>query len=160
MHRGHLICCPLWLPRLVSPLKTKEKTLGFVSLVSRRTKPSDQNGLHVMSLILKGSKVVKQSKYRTVWYFQQSKKDDHNDVSFFQGRSKSGWFPPASTECTSGLVHTCNLTGTLPATSYFVRVTVVYITGLKSTSSSAGFKTTGEHLSHVRQQDLKTLFRV
>ncbi|NXX41808.1 ROS1 kinase, partial [Tricholaema leucomelas] len=59
-----------------------------------------------------------------------------------KGQSKSGWFPPASTACTSGLVHTCNLTGTLPDTSYFVRVTVVYITGVKSTSSSIGFKTT------------------
>uniref|UniRef100_A0A8C0V1M2 Tyrosine-protein kinase receptor n=1 Tax=Cyanistes caeruleus TaxID=156563 RepID=A0A8C0V1M2_CYACU len=40
------------------------------------------------------------------------------------------------------LVYTCNLTGTLPWTNYFVRVTVVYVTGVKSTSSSTSFKTT------------------
>ncbi|NXP70849.1 ROS1 kinase, partial [Ramphastos sulfuratus] len=69
-----------------------------------------------------------------------------NGTSFWfemaKGQTKSIWFPPASTTCTPGLVHTCNLTGTLPATNYFVRVTVVYITGAQSTSSSVGFKTT------------------
>ncbi|NXG50631.1 ROS1 kinase, partial [Psilopogon haemacephalus] len=60
-----------------------------------------------------------------------------------KGQTRSVWFPPASTTCTLDLlVHTCNLTGTLPSTSYFVRVTVVYITGEKSTSSSTSFKTT------------------
>ncbi|NWU86118.1 ROS1 kinase, partial [Onychorhynchus coronatus] len=56
--------------------------------------------------------------------------------------TKNEWFSPASTMCTADLVYTCNLTGTLPSTSYFVRVTVVYVTGLKSTSSSTSFKTT------------------
>ncbi|XP_064505762.1 proto-oncogene tyrosine-protein kinase ROS isoform X2 [Pseudopipra pipra] len=56
--------------------------------------------------------------------------------------TKSDWFSPASTTCTADLVYTCNLTGTLPSTNYFVRVTVVYVTGLKSTSSSTSFKTT------------------
>ncbi|NXP12967.1 ROS1 kinase, partial [Thinocorus orbignyianus] len=55
---------------------------------------------------------------------------------------KSDWFSPASTNCTADLVYTCNLTGTLPSTNYFVRVTVVYVTGVKSTSSSTSFKTT------------------
>ncbi|KAF1505047.1 Proto-oncogene tyrosine-protein kinase ROS, partial [Eudyptula minor novaehollandiae] len=57
-------------------------------------------------------------------------------------QTKSDWFSPASTTCTADLVYTCNLTGTLPSTNYFVRVTVVYITGVKSTSSSTSFKTT------------------
>ncbi|XP_014819892.1 PREDICTED: proto-oncogene tyrosine-protein kinase ROS [Calidris pugnax] len=57
-------------------------------------------------------------------------------------QTKSGWFSPAITTCTADLVYTCNLTGTLPSTSYFVRVTVVYTTGVKSTSSSTSFKTT------------------
>ncbi|XP_027754903.1 proto-oncogene tyrosine-protein kinase ROS isoform X1 [Empidonax traillii] len=56
--------------------------------------------------------------------------------------TKSGWFSPASTTCTADLVYICNLTGTLPSTNYFVRVTVVYVTGVKSTSSSTSFKTT------------------
>ncbi|NXY01293.1 ROS1 kinase, partial [Pteruthius melanotis] len=56
--------------------------------------------------------------------------------------TKSDWFSPASTMCTGNLVYTCNLTGTLPWTNYFVRVTVVYVTGVKSTSSSTSFKTT------------------
>ncbi|KFP73343.1 Proto-oncogene tyrosine-protein kinase ROS [Acanthisitta chloris] len=56
--------------------------------------------------------------------------------------AKSDWFSPASTKCTADLVYTCNLTGTLPSTNYFVRVTVVYVTGVKSTSSSTSFKTT------------------
>uniref|UniRef100_A0A8B9EBJ3 Tyrosine-protein kinase receptor n=1 Tax=Anser cygnoides TaxID=8845 RepID=A0A8B9EBJ3_ANSCY len=43
---------------------------------------------------------------------------------------------------TAGLIYTCNLTGTLPSTNYLVRVTVVYVTGVKSTSSSTIFKTT------------------
>ncbi|NWR30243.1 ROS1 kinase, partial [Tachuris rubrigastra] len=54
----------------------------------------------------------------------------------------SDWFSPASTTCTADLAYTCNLTGTLPSTNYFVRVTVVYVTGMKSTSSSTSFKTT------------------
>ncbi|NWS95224.1 ROS1 kinase, partial [Mionectes macconnelli] len=54
----------------------------------------------------------------------------------------SDWFTPVSTTCTVDLVYTCNLTGTLPSTNYFVRVTVVYVTGVKSTSSSTSFKTT------------------
>uniref|UniRef100_A0A8C0V2A0 Tyrosine-protein kinase receptor n=1 Tax=Cyanistes caeruleus TaxID=156563 RepID=A0A8C0V2A0_CYACU len=56
--------------------------------------------------------------------------------------TKSDWFSPANTTCTGNLVYTCNLTGTLPWTNYFVRVTVVYVTGVKSTSSSTSFKTT------------------
>ncbi|NWW75006.1 ROS1 kinase, partial [Climacteris rufus] len=56
--------------------------------------------------------------------------------------TKSDWFSPANTTCTANLVYTCNLTGTLPWTNYFVRVTVVYVTGVKSTSSSTSFKTT------------------
>ncbi|XP_009904369.2 proto-oncogene tyrosine-protein kinase ROS [Dryobates pubescens] len=69
-----------------------------------------------------------------------------NETSFWfelaKWQTKGGWFSPASTTCTSDLVYTCNLTGTLPSTSYLVRVRVVYITGVKSTSSSTGFKTT------------------
>ncbi|NXN92109.1 ROS1 kinase, partial [Rhinopomastus cyanomelas] len=69
-----------------------------------------------------------------------------NETSFrFQLRkwqTKSDWFSPESTMCTAGLVYTCNLTGTLPSTNYFVRVTVLYVTGAKSTSSSVSFKTT------------------
>ncbi|XP_064364986.1 proto-oncogene tyrosine-protein kinase ROS isoform X3 [Dromaius novaehollandiae] len=57
-------------------------------------------------------------------------------------QTKSDWFSPASTTCTAGPVYTCNLTGTLPSTNYFVRATVVYVTGVKSTSSSTSFKTT------------------
>ncbi|XP_009680007.2 proto-oncogene tyrosine-protein kinase ROS isoform X4 [Struthio camelus] len=57
-------------------------------------------------------------------------------------QTKSDWFSPESTTCTAGPVYTCNLTGTLPSTNYFVRVTVVYVTGVKSTSSSTNFKTT------------------
>ncbi|OPJ73139.1 proto-oncogene tyrosine-protein kinase ROS [Patagioenas fasciata monilis] len=69
-----------------------------------------------------------------------------NETSFWfelrKWQTKSDWFSPASTECTADLVYMCNLTGTLPSTSYFVRVTVVYVTGAKSTSSSTRFKTT------------------
>ncbi|NXG70179.1 ROS1 kinase, partial [Baryphthengus martii] len=69
-----------------------------------------------------------------------------NESSFWfelcKWQTKSDWFSPASTACTADLVYTCNLTGTLPSTNYFVRVTVVYVTGLKSTSSSISFKTT------------------
>ncbi|XP_063245936.1 proto-oncogene tyrosine-protein kinase ROS isoform X3 [Prinia subflava] len=69
-----------------------------------------------------------------------------NETSFwFELRkwpTKSDWFSPANTTCTGNLVYMCNLTGTLPWTNYFVRVTVVYVTGVKSTSSSASFKTT------------------
>ncbi|KFP21242.1 Proto-oncogene tyrosine-protein kinase ROS [Egretta garzetta] len=69
-----------------------------------------------------------------------------NETSFWfelcKWQTKSGWFSPASTMCTADLVYTCNLTGALPSTNYFVRVTVVYITGVKSTSSSTSFKTT------------------
>ncbi|XP_074718456.1 proto-oncogene tyrosine-protein kinase ROS [Strix uralensis] len=69
-----------------------------------------------------------------------------NETSFWfelcKWQTKSDWFSPASTTCTADLVYTCNLTGTLPSTSYFVRVTVVYVTGVKSTSSSTSFKTT------------------
>ncbi|NXS89380.1 ROS1 kinase, partial [Erpornis zantholeuca] len=69
-----------------------------------------------------------------------------NETSFwFELRkwpTKSDWFSPASTMCTGNLVYTCNLIGTLPWTNYFVRVTVVYVTGVKSTSSSTSFKTT------------------
>ncbi|NWS71263.1 ROS1 kinase, partial [Crotophaga sulcirostris] len=70
-----------------------------------------------------------------------------NETSFWfelrKRQTKSDWFSPASTTCTSeDLVYTCNLTGTLPSTNYFVRVTLVYVTGLKSTSSSTSFKTT------------------
>ncbi|NXX32476.1 ROS1 kinase, partial [Nicator chloris] len=69
-----------------------------------------------------------------------------NETSFwFELRkwpTKSDWFSPANTTCTGNLVYTCNLTGTLPWTNYFVRVTVVYVTGVKSTSSSTSFKTT------------------
>ncbi|NWH66941.1 ROS1 kinase, partial [Geococcyx californianus] len=70
-----------------------------------------------------------------------------NETSFWfelrKWQTKGDWFSPASTACTSeDLVYTCNLTGTLPSTNYFVRVTVVYVTGLKSTSSSTSFKTT------------------
>ncbi|XP_075353451.1 proto-oncogene tyrosine-protein kinase ROS [Mycteria americana] len=69
-----------------------------------------------------------------------------NETSFWfelrKWQTKSDWFSPASTTCTADLVYTCNLTGTFPSTNYFVRVTVVYITGVKSTSSSTSFKTT------------------
>ncbi|NXP53439.1 ROS1 kinase, partial [Heliornis fulica] len=69
-----------------------------------------------------------------------------NENSFwfelYKWQKRSDWFSPASTTCTSDLVHTCNLTGTLPSTNYFVRVTVVYVTGVRSTSSSTSFKTT------------------
>ncbi|XP_069707856.1 proto-oncogene tyrosine-protein kinase ROS [Phaenicophaeus curvirostris] len=70
-----------------------------------------------------------------------------NETSFWfelhKWQTRSDWFSPASTECTSeDLVYTCNLTGTLPSTNYFVRVTVVYVTGLKSSSSSTSFKST------------------
>ncbi|NXC72157.1 ROS1 kinase, partial [Anhinga anhinga] len=69
-----------------------------------------------------------------------------NETSFWfelrKWHTKSDWFSPASTTCTADLVYACNLTGTLPSTNYFVRVTVVYITGVKSTSSSTSFKTT------------------
>ncbi|KAM6138202.1 proto-oncogene tyrosine-protein kinase ROS [Phoenicopterus ruber ruber] len=57
-------------------------------------------------------------------------------------QTKSDWFSPASTTCTADLLYTCNLTGTLPSTNYFVRVTVAYVTGMKSNSSSTSFKTT------------------
>ncbi|NWU98975.1 ROS1 kinase, partial [Upupa epops] len=57
-------------------------------------------------------------------------------------QTKSDWFSPASTTCAAGLVYTCNLTGTLPSTNYFLRVTVVYVTGARSTSPSVSFKTT------------------
>ncbi|OWK58396.1 Proto-oncogene tyrosine-protein kinase ROS [Lonchura striata] len=56
--------------------------------------------------------------------------------------TKSDWFSPANTTCIGNLVYKCNLTGTQPWTNYFVRVTVVYVTGVKSTSSSTSFKTT------------------
>ncbi|NXF04409.1 ROS1 kinase, partial [Smithornis capensis] len=56
--------------------------------------------------------------------------------------TKSDWFSPANTTCTAHLVYTCSLTGTLPSTNYFVRVTVVYVTGVRRTSSSISFKTT------------------
>uniref|UniRef100_A0A674GT12 Tyrosine-protein kinase receptor n=1 Tax=Taeniopygia guttata TaxID=59729 RepID=A0A674GT12_TAEGU len=56
--------------------------------------------------------------------------------------TKSDWFSPANTTCVGNLVYKCNLTGTQPWTNYFVRVTVVYVTGVKSTSSSTSFKTT------------------
>ncbi|NWX11296.1 ROS1 kinase, partial [Caloenas nicobarica] len=69
-----------------------------------------------------------------------------NETSFWfelcKWQTKSDWFSPASTACTADLVYTCNLTGTLPSTNYFVRVTVVYVTGVKSTSSPTSFKTT------------------
>ncbi|NXW02201.1 ROS1 kinase, partial [Fregetta grallaria] len=69
-----------------------------------------------------------------------------NETSFWfelrKWQTETDWFSPASTTCTANLVYTCNLTGTLPSTNYFVRATVVYITGLKSTSSSTSFKTT------------------
>nr|XP_047921549.1 proto-oncogene tyrosine-protein kinase ROS isoform X2 [Anser cygnoides] len=70
-----------------------------------------------------------------------------NGTSFWfelrKWQTKSDWFSPASTTCsTAGLIYTCNLTGTLPSTNYLVRVTVVYVTGVKSTSSSTIFKTT------------------
>ncbi|NWR74940.1 ROS1 kinase, partial [Centropus unirufus] len=70
-----------------------------------------------------------------------------NETSFWfelcKWQTKSDWFSPRSTACTSeDFVYTCNLTGTLPSTNYFVRVTVVYVTGLNSTSSSTSFKTT------------------
>ncbi|NXK04370.1 ROS1 kinase, partial [Herpetotheres cachinnans] len=68
-----------------------------------------------------------------------------NETSFWfelcKWQADSDWFSPASTTCTADLVYTCNLTGTLPSTNYFVRVTVVYVTGVKSTSSSTSFKT-------------------
>ncbi|KAK2511439.1 Ros1 [Columba guinea] len=69
-----------------------------------------------------------------------------NETSFWfelrKWQRKSDWFSPASTACTADLVYTCNLTGTLPSTNYFVRVTVVYVTGVQSTSSPTSFKTT------------------
>ncbi|NXQ82134.1 ROS1 kinase, partial [Nyctibius grandis] len=69
-----------------------------------------------------------------------------NETSFWfelcKWQTKSDWFSPASTTCAADLVYTCNLTGTRPSTNYFVRVTVVYVTGVKSTSSSTSFKTT------------------
>ncbi|NXG06558.1 ROS1 kinase, partial [Sakesphorus luctuosus] len=69
-----------------------------------------------------------------------------NETSFWfelrKWSTKTDWFSPESTTCTAGLAYLCNLTGTLPSTNYFVRVTVVYVTGLKSTSSSTSFKTT------------------
>uniref|UniRef100_A0A8C3BPL6 Tyrosine-protein kinase receptor n=1 Tax=Cairina moschata TaxID=8855 RepID=A0A8C3BPL6_CAIMO len=70
-----------------------------------------------------------------------------NGTSFWfelrKWQTKSDWFSPASTTCsTAGLIYTCNLTGTLPSTNYLVRVTVAYVTGVKSTSSSTIFKTT------------------
>ncbi|XP_061846106.1 proto-oncogene tyrosine-protein kinase ROS [Colius striatus] len=69
-----------------------------------------------------------------------------NENSFWfelrKWQTKSNWFSPASTTCTRDLVYTCNLTGTLPSTNYFVRVTVIYDTGVQSTSFSTYFKTT------------------
>ncbi|XP_040409330.1 proto-oncogene tyrosine-protein kinase ROS [Cygnus olor] len=70
-----------------------------------------------------------------------------NGTSFWfelcKWQTKSDWFSPASTTCsTTGLIYMCNLTGTLPSTNYLVRATVVYVTGVKSTSSSTIFKTT------------------
>ncbi|NXX83464.1 ROS1 kinase, partial [Urocolius indicus] len=69
-----------------------------------------------------------------------------NENSFWfelrKWQTKSNWFSPASTTCTRDLVYTCNLTGTLPSTNYFVRVTVIYDTGVQSTSFSTCFKTT------------------
>ncbi|NXC43638.1 ROS1 kinase, partial [Penelope pileata] len=69
-----------------------------------------------------------------------------NGTSFWfelrKWQTKSDWFSPASTTCTTGHVYTCNLSGTLPSTNYIVRATVVYVTGMKSTSSSTSFKTT------------------
>ncbi|KAM9563851.1 proto-oncogene tyrosine-protein kinase ROS [Guaruba guarouba] len=69
-----------------------------------------------------------------------------NETSFWfelcKWQTKSDWFSPATTTCTTDLVYTCNLTGILPSTNYLVRVTVVYVTGLRSTSSSKSFKTT------------------
>ncbi|KAM6432982.1 proto-oncogene tyrosine-protein kinase ROS [Rhynochetos jubatus] len=69
-----------------------------------------------------------------------------NETSFWfelrKWQTRSDWFSPASTMCRADLVYTCNLTGTLPATNYFVRVTVVYVTGVQSISSSTSFKTT------------------
>ncbi|KAF4796561.1 hypothetical protein TURU_082759 [Turdus rufiventris] len=69
-----------------------------------------------------------------------------NETSFWfelrKWQTKSDWFSPANTTCTGNLVYVCNLTGALPWTNYFVRVTVVYVTGVKSTSSSTSFKTT------------------
>ncbi|KAM6126888.1 LOW QUALITY PROTEIN: proto-oncogene tyrosine-protein kinase ROS [Pterocles gutturalis] len=64
-----------------------------------------------------------------------------NETSFWTA-NKCDWFSPASTTCTADLVYMCSLTGTLPSTSYFVGVTVVYVTGVKSTSPSTSFKTT------------------
>ncbi|NXY15945.1 ROS1 kinase, partial [Atrichornis clamosus] len=69
-----------------------------------------------------------------------------NETSFwFELRkwpAKSDWFSPANTTCIRDLVYSCNLTGTFPWTHYFVRVTIIYVTGVKSTSSSTSFKTT------------------
>ncbi|NXL43142.1 ROS1 kinase, partial [Podilymbus podiceps] len=69
-----------------------------------------------------------------------------NETSFWfelrKWQTKSDWFSPVNTTCTADLVYTCNITGTLPSTNYFVRVTVAYVTGVKSTSSSTSFKTT------------------
>ncbi|NXU11988.1 ROS1 kinase, partial [Pardalotus punctatus] len=69
-----------------------------------------------------------------------------NETSFWfelsKWPTKSDWFSPANTSCTGNLVYTCNLTGTLPWTNYFVRVKVVYVTGVKSISPSTSFKTT------------------
>ncbi|XP_068040421.1 proto-oncogene tyrosine-protein kinase ROS isoform X1 [Anomalospiza imberbis] len=56
--------------------------------------------------------------------------------------TKSDWFSPVNATCIGNLIYKCNLTGTQPWTNYFVRVTVVYVTGVKSTSSSTSFKTT------------------
>ncbi|XP_056199990.1 proto-oncogene tyrosine-protein kinase ROS [Falco biarmicus] len=86
-----------------------------------------------------------------------------NETSFWfelcKWQTTSDWFSPASTTCTADLVYTCNLTGTLPATNYFVRVTVVYVTGVKSTSSSTSFKTTagvpGKPGVPIRAEDAK-----
>lgn len=69
-----------------------------------------------------------------------------NGTSFWfelrKWQTRSDWFSPASTTCTVGPVYTCNLTGTLPSANYLVRATVVYVTGMKSTSSPTSFKTT------------------
>ncbi|XP_015714246.1 proto-oncogene tyrosine-protein kinase ROS isoform X2 [Coturnix japonica] len=69
-----------------------------------------------------------------------------NGTSFWfelrKWQTRSDWFSPASTTCTTGPVYTCNLTGTFPSANYLVRATVIYITGMKSTSSPTSFKTT------------------
>ncbi|XP_006026224.1 proto-oncogene tyrosine-protein kinase ROS isoform X2 [Alligator sinensis] len=68
-----------------------------------------------------------------------------NKTSFWfelqKWQTKNYWFSPATTSCAEGPRFTCNLTGILPHTAYFVRAGVIYVTGTHSISPPASFKT-------------------